>query len=195
MLLWLAHWARNFLWDTRRDCLWQRGAFPFCDFGLPRTGSSSVVYPSSLDFLCSSSSISSSSAWALVLIWNGLSFAKSFNPTIAPQNPAIRLLERRWGFWCPWAYIMAGWVLFPYGRQALFACLRHAFSISAYEMHCHQYFYGMTWIASLYGMCIQWHLYEAAWIWRLRVPLGIGRNLFRLTFPLWALGAVNSLAP
>ena len=37
MFLWLAHWARNLLWDPQGDCLWRRGAFPFCDFGLPRT--------------------------------------------------------------------------------------------------------------------------------------------------------------
>ena len=81
MLLWLAHWARNFVWDARGDCLWRRGAFPFCDFGLPRTRSSSVVYPGSLDFLCSSSGISSSSALALGLIWNG---PESLDP-LAPQ--------------------------------------------------------------------------------------------------------------
>ena len=92
MLLWLAHWTRNFLLDAWGDCLWQRSAFPFYDFGLPRTGSSSAVYPGSLDSLCSSSGISSYSAWALGLIWNGLGFAKSFSPTdiymlgpIAPQ--------------------------------------------------------------------------------------------------------------
>ena len=50
----------------------------------------------------------------------------------------------------------------------------------------------MTRIASVYGMCIQWRLYEVAQIWRLRVPFGIGQNLFRLTFPLWALCMVNS---
>ena len=50
----------------------------------------------------------------------------------------------------------------------------------------------MAQIASVYGVCIQWRLYEAARIWRLRVPLGIRRNLFCLTFPLWALCAVNS---
>ena len=47
-------------------------------------------------------------------------------------------------------------------------------------------FLGMMRIASIYGMCIQWHPYEAAWIWRLKVPMGIGRNLFCLTFLLWA---------
>ena len=50
----------------------------------------------------------------------------------------------------------------------------------------------MARIASVYGMCIQWRLYEAVRIWRLRVLFGIWWNLFRLTFPLWALCAVNS---
>ena len=81
MLLWLTHWARNLLWDPQGDCLWQCGAFPFCDFVLPRTGSFSVVYPGNLDSLCSSSGTSSSSAWALGLIWNG---PKSLDP-LAPH--------------------------------------------------------------------------------------------------------------
>ena len=29
MILWLAHWARNFFWDARGDCLWRRGVFPY----------------------------------------------------------------------------------------------------------------------------------------------------------------------
>ena len=45
-------------------------------------------------------------------------------------------------------------------------------------------FLGMTRITSVYEMCIQWRLYEATQIWRLKVPLGIGRNLFCLTFIL-----------
>ena len=125
------------LWDARRDCLWRRGAFPFCDFGLPRTGSSSTVYPDSLDSLCSSSGISSSLACALGLIWNGFGFAKSFSPTIASQNPTARLFGWRGGFWCSRAYVMADWVLFPYGRQGLFTCPRYAPGVSAYEVHCH----------------------------------------------------------
>ena len=60
IFLWLAHWARNFLWDARGDYLWRHEVFPFHDFSLPRTRSSSVVYPGSLDSLCSSSGISSS---------------------------------------------------------------------------------------------------------------------------------------
>ena len=54
------------------------------------------------------------------------------------------------------------------------------------------FFLGITWIILVYGMCIQWRLYEAAWIWKLKVPLGIGQNLFCLTFLLWALCAVSS---
>ena len=54
------------------------------------------------------------------------------------------------------------------------------------------FFLGITRITSVYGMCIQWRLYEAVRIWKLKVPLGIGRNLFCSTFFLWALCAVNS---
>ena len=36
---------------------------------------------------------------------------KFFDPIIAPQNPAVRLLGRRGGFWCPRAFIMACQVL------------------------------------------------------------------------------------
>ena len=43
----------------------------------------------------------------------------------------------------------------------------------------------MTQIASIYGVCIQWCLYEAAQIWGLRVLLGIGRNLFVLGPMSW----------
>ena len=49
----------------------------------------------------------------------------------------------------------------------------------------------MTRTASVHGTCIQWRLYEAVRISWLRVPFGIGRNLFRLTFPLRASCAVN----
>ena len=67
--------------------------------------------------------------------WAGV--PRSFGPTIAPQNPTTRLLRRGGGFWCSRAYIMAGLVLFPYGRRGLFACSRHALGVSAYEVHCH----------------------------------------------------------
>ena len=82
MLLWLAYWTWNLLWDPQEDCLGRCGAFPFCDFGLPRTGSSSAVYSGSLDSLHSSSGTSSSSAWALDLIWNGPKSLDPFSPTI-----------------------------------------------------------------------------------------------------------------
>ena len=67
--------------------------------------------------------------------WAGV--PRSFGPTIAPQNPVVRLLGRGGGFWCSRAYVMAGWVLFPCGRQGLFACPRHAPDVSAYEVRCH----------------------------------------------------------
>ena len=62
---------------------------------------------------------------------------KSFGPTIAPQNPAVRLLGRGGGFWCSRAYVRADRVLFPCRRQGLFACPRHAPSVSAYKVRCH----------------------------------------------------------
>ena len=46
------------------------------------------------------------------------------------------------------------------------------------------FFLGITQIASVYEMCIQWRLYEVARIWKLKVPLGIGRNFPFLTFLL-----------
>ena len=46
------------------------------------------------------------------------------------------------------------------------------------------FFLGITQIASVYGMCIKWRLYEAARIRELKVPLGIRQELFRLTFLL-----------
>ena len=48
--------------------------------------------------------------------WAGV--AKFFGPTIAPQNPAVRFLGRGGGFWCPQAYITAGWVLSPVSTRA-----------------------------------------------------------------------------
>ena len=77
---------------------------------------------SSLGLPYSSLDVSSFSAWALGLIWNGLGFAKSFSPTITPQNPTVRLLERRWGFWCPRGPLTACQVLSSVnGRAFLFA--------------------------------------------------------------------------
>ena len=108
MLLWLAHWAWNLLWDPQGDCLERHGAFLFCDFGLLRSRSSSAVYSGSLDFLHSSSGTSSSSAWALGLIWDGPKSLDSFGPTISPQNHATWLLKRGGGFCRSRAYIMAG---------------------------------------------------------------------------------------
>ena len=48
--------------------------------------------------------------------WAGV--AKSFGPTIAPQNPAVRLLGRKGRFWCPRALVMASRVLFPVSVRA-----------------------------------------------------------------------------
>ena len=44
--------------------------------------------------------------------------AKLFGPTIAPQNPAVRLIGRGGGFWYPQAYVTAGWVLSSVSARA-----------------------------------------------------------------------------
>ena len=36
------------------------------------------------------------------------------------------------------------------------------------------FFLEITQIASVFGRCIQWRLYEVVQIWKLKVPLGIG---------------------
>ena len=50
------------------------------DLGLLRTRLSSATAPGSLDLLCLSSNISSSSAWASSLIWNGTGLPNSLAP-------------------------------------------------------------------------------------------------------------------
>ena len=41
-----------------------------------------------------------------------------FDPTIAPQNPAVRLRERKGWFWCPQAFVMACQVLSSISARA-----------------------------------------------------------------------------
>ena len=52
----------------------------------------------------------------LSIKWAGV--FKFFGLTIAPQNPAVQLLGRRGGFWCPWAFIMACQVLSSINARA-----------------------------------------------------------------------------
>ena len=92
--LWLAHIAWSLFCDPRVDVHGGCGAFFSHDFGLPRTGLSLAVHSDSLDSLHSSPGISSSSAWALGLGWNGPKPLGPSDPTIAPQNHATWLLGR-----------------------------------------------------------------------------------------------------
>ena len=74
---------------------------------------------------------------------------------------------------------------FPMGARVSSAT--HGTLLTFRRMRCiviNAFFLGITLIASVHGMCIQWRLYEVAWIWKLKVPLGIGRELFCLTFLL-----------
>ena len=75
--------------------------------------------------------------------------AKFFGPTIAPQHPAVRLLGRRGGFWCPRAYFTAGQVLSSVSARAsspargtllAFRYMRHAV-INAFMEQCGSLWY------------------------------------------------------
>ena len=107
---------------------------------MSKTRSSSTVHSRGLDSLHSTSGTSSSSVWASGLKWNGPKPLEPSGPTIAPQNHAAWLLGRGGGFWHSRAYIMADWVLFPYGCPGSFVYPWHAPGALAYEVHCHQCF-------------------------------------------------------
>ena len=92
MLLWLAYRAWNPFCDLQGDYLGRRGTFLSCDFGLPRTGSSSAVHSGSMDFLRPSSDTSSSSAWTLGLEWNGPKPVEPSGPTIMYEKKRINHL-------------------------------------------------------------------------------------------------------
>ena len=77
---WLSYCTCAFPWDALGDCPWWRAIFFFHDLSLPRTRLSLVTSAGSLDPLRSSSDISSTSAWALSLIWNGSGLPKSPAP-------------------------------------------------------------------------------------------------------------------
>ena len=107
MLLWLAHWARNFLWDARRDCLWLRGVFPLPRFWFAKDKVvlSSISWQSGFPLFVLGYFFLLGMGLGLDMKWARV--PRSFGPTIAPQNPAVRLLGRKGGFWCSRAYIMA----------------------------------------------------------------------------------------
>ena len=65
----------------------------------------------------------------LSIKWAGV--VKFFDPTIVPQNPAVRLLGRRGGFWCPWAFIMACQVLSSISARA-FSLVQGMFLVLQY---------------------------------------------------------------
>ena len=92
--------------------------------------------------------------------WAGVT--KFFGPTIASQNPVVRLLGRRGGFWCPQALVMACQVLSSVSAKAsspaqgtllAFQCTRRAVINT---------FYGETRIALVCEVHIHWCCYEAA---------------------------------
>ena len=73
--------------------------------------------------------------WAYYPKWAGV--PKSFGPTIAPQNLAVRNLRRGVGFWRSQTYNTVDWALPSYGGQSFFSYPWHVLGVSAYEAHCH----------------------------------------------------------
>ena len=122
------------------DCPWWCAAFSFRDLGLPRTGLSSTASPSSSDLLCSFSDISSTSVWALGLIWNGLGYQIlwAHNSPSKPCCLASRT-ERRVLMSSGFHHGLSSLVLRE--CQGLFACPRHALGVSVYKACIHWCFY------------------------------------------------------
>ena len=119
--------------------------------------------------------------------------AKSFGPIIAPQNhlPDSSDREEDFDVLGPTSWPVES--CFPMGVKV--SSSTHGTLLALRHTRCivvNAFFLGITQIASVYGTCIQWCLYEVARIWKLKVPLEIWRNLFYLTFLLWTLCAVSS---
>ena len=164
----------------------------FSGHQLPRTWRSSAISPSS----CGPSLVilgcfpPQLGPWAYYSKW--ARGPRSFGLTIAPQNPIVRNL--RWGaaFWHSQPITRSIELYFLTGARAspvihcTFLAFRRtrriAINVSSSVV---------TRIALEYGKRIQWCLYETTQIWRLKAPLGIGWNSFRLTFFPWALWIVR----
>ena len=105
-----------------------------------------------------------------------MGFPVLYPPTIAPQNPDVRLLGRRGGFWWRRAYVTACQVLSFINAEAssfargTFLVVRHSFSLPT---PCSYHFVTR-------GAPSLRSLYEATQIQRLKTALGIERDLSRL---------------
>ena len=91
--------------------------------------------------------------------WVGVS--RFFGPIIALQNPAVRLLGRRGGFWCPQALIMACQVLSSASARASLPAQGTLLTFRCTRRIVINTFYGETWIASICEARIHWCFYEA----------------------------------
>ena len=123
--------------DVREGCSGWRIALSSQDTSLPRTWRSSAISPSSFrsSLVILGPFPPRLGLWAYYSKWVGA--PRSFGPTIAPQNPAIRNLGRGGGFWCSRADNMVDWALPSYGRQSFFGHPWHVPSASTYEAHRH----------------------------------------------------------
>ena len=94
----LSPYVSPFIWDDWEGYFRWCAALSFHDIGSPRTRWSSAMPPSSFGPSLVILGRFSSSAWALGLILKWVRAPRSFGPTIAPQNPAVRILGREEGF-------------------------------------------------------------------------------------------------
>ena len=116
----------------------------------------------------------------LYIKWVGV--PRSFGPIIAPQSGSSDE-EKDFDVLRPTSWPIES--CFPMGAKV--SSSTHDMLLVLWRTRhivMNAFFLGIRQIASVFGRCIQWRLYEAAQIWKLKVPLEIGRNLSCLTFLL-----------
>ena len=153
------------------DRLRRRGIFLSHDFGLPRIWLSSVVQFGGLDSIHLSSGISYSSAWAWYLMGRSPQILWPHNSPSKSCCPDPRTGRRILTF----SGLHHGRLSFVPPRVPEFLWLPMAHSW-CFSVRCASPLmfplWGIMRTASKYGRHIQWCLYEAARIWRLKAPLG-----------------------
>ena len=123
--------------DDGEGCGGWRTALSSQGINSPRTWCSSAISPSSFrpSLVILGRFPPRLGPWAYYPKWAGV--PRSFGPTIAPQNPAVRNLGRGGGFWRSRAYNMVDWALPSYKRQSFFSYPWHVPGVSAYKAHRH----------------------------------------------------------
>ena len=123
--------------DDEEGCGGWRIALSSQDTSLPRTWRSSAISPSSFrsSLVILGPFPPRLGPWAYYSKWVGA--PRSFGPTIAPQNLAVRNLRQGGRFWHSRAYYAVDWALPSCGRQSFFGYPWHVPGVSAYKAHRH----------------------------------------------------------